>query len=101
MNEELMNNELLEVEETYGPEEEGEESNGTVKKVVIGVGAAATVALVGLGAKKLFKKVCPASVTNKLNERKIKDLEAEGYVIYKPEDVEEVEEVYEETEEEK
>lgn len=101
MNEELMNNELLEVEETYGPEEEGEESSGTVKKVVIGVGAAATATLVALGAKKLFKKVCPASVKNKLNERKIKDLEADGYVIYKPEDVEEVEEVYEETEEEK
>ena len=101
MNEEKEMMELVEVEDNYEPDEEYEGSGSTVKKVVIGVGAAATTVLVGLGAKKLFKKVCPAGVKNKLNERKIKDLEAEGYVIYKPEEVEEVEEVYEETEEEK
>ena len=100
MNEEKEMMELVEVEDNYEPDEEYEGS-GRVKKVVIGVGAAATTVLVGLGAKKLFKKVCPASIKNKLNERKIKGLEAEGYVVYRPEEVEEVEEVYEETEEEK
>ena len=94
MNEEKEMMELTEVEDNYEPDEEYEGS-GVFKKVAIGVGGALTVGAVALAVKKRDK------IKAKIEEHKIAKLEKKGYVVYRPEEVEEVEEVYEETDEEK
>ena len=95
MNEEKEMMELTEVEDNYEPEEEYEGS-GVFKKVAIGVGGAVAAGAVALAVKKRDK------IKAKIEEHKIAKLEKKGYVVYRPEEVEVVEEVDEnEPEEEK
>lgn len=87
-------NELLEVnEDIYDPEEDCEESKGIFGKIAVGVGVVAT----GVGTTLIIKN--RDKIKMKLEERKIRKLEQKGYVIYRPEEVEEAEELFDETEE--
>lgn len=92
MNEELRND-LVEVEMNEELEEEFEESNGIFGKVAVGIGVVAIGVATTLVVKNRDK------IKAKLEERKIRKLEDKGYVIYKPEEVVESEEVESEEEE--
>lgn len=92
MNEELRND-LVEVEMNEELEEEFEESNGIFGKVAVGIGVVATGVATTLVVKNRDK------IKAKLEERKIRKLEDKGYIIYKPEEVVEFEEVESEEEE--
>ena len=95
--EELRNeNELTMVEEPVVDfdDEYVEESNGVFKKVVMIGGGALVAGATALAIKNRDK------IKAKLEERKIAKLEKKGYVVYRPEELEEVEYSVDEAEEE-
>lgn len=95
--EELRNeNELTMVEEPVVDfdDEYVEESNGAFKKVVMIGGGALVAGATALAIKNRDK------IKAKLEERKIAKLEKKGYLVYRPEELEEVECSVDETEEE-
>ena len=95
--EELRNeNELTMVDETMVDfdDEYVEESNGVFKKVVMIGGGALVVGATALAIKNRDK------IKAKMEERKIAKLEKKGYVVYRPEELEEVEHSVDEAEEE-
>ena len=95
--EELRNeNELTMVEEPVVDfdDEYVEESNGVFKKVVMIGGGALVAGATALAIKNRDK------IKAKLEERKIAKLEKKGYLVYRPEELEEVESFVDEAEEE-
>lgn len=95
--EELRNeNELTMVEEPVVDfdDEYVEESNGVFKKVVMIGGGALVAGATALAIKNRDK------IKAKMEERKIAKLEKKGYVVYRPEELEEVEYSVDEAEEE-
>ena len=95
--EELRNeNELTMVEEPVVDfdDEYIEESNGVFKKVVMIGGGALVAGATALAIKNRDK------IKAKMEERKIAKLEKKGYVVYRPEELEEVEYSVDEAEEE-
>ena len=95
--EELRNeNELTMVEEPVVDfdDEYVEESNGVFKKVVVIGGGALVAGATALAIKNRDK------IKAKMEERKIAKLEKKGYVVYRPEELEEVEYSVDEAEEE-
>ena len=95
--EELRNeNELTMVEEPVVDfdDEYIEESNGVFKKVVMIGGGALVAGATALAIKNRDK------IKAKLEERKIAKLEKKGYLVYRPEELEEVESFVDEAEEE-
>lgn len=57
-------------------ETDDEEDNGIVKKIIFGAAAIGTAAVTAVVFKKL-------KVSEKINERRIRKLEKEGYVVAK------------------
>lgn len=95
--EELRNeNELTMVEEPVVDfdDEYVEESNGAFKKVVMIGGGALVAGATALAIKNRDK------IKAKMEKRKIEKLEKKGYVVYRPEELEEVEYSVDEAEEE-
>ena len=95
--EELRNeNELTMVEEPVVDfdDEYIEESNGVFKKVVMIGGGALVAGATALAIKNRDK------IKAKMEERKIAKLEKKGYLVYRPEELEEVESFVDEAEEE-
>ena len=95
--EELRNeNELTMVEEPVVDfdDEYVEESHGVFKKVVMIGGGALVAGATALAIKNRDK------IKAKLEERKIAKLEKKGYLVYRPEELEEVESFVDEAEEE-
>lgn len=93
--EELRNeNELTMVDETTDFDDEYvEESNGIFKKVVVIGGGALVAGATALAIKNRDK------IKAKLEEHKIAKLEKKGYVVYRPEELDEVEYSVDEAEE--